>query len=225
MALILSLETSASHCAVAISDSNIILFSATWFVDQSHSRMLVPLIEKALECAEVSISDLHSIAVGSGPGSYTGLRISTSTAKGLCYGLGIPLLAIGSMENMAHQVFEKHSSEQALICIDARRNEIYIALLDRSLQFVLPPQAMILGTSDLVELTNQKPTLMAGTGIEKTLAFFNHPANWKGDYSILPSAETIGILAQQKWDNGAFEDLAQFEPDYVKPVFITAPKA
>lgn len=225
MALILSIETSASHCAVALTDSESTLFSGTWFVDQSHSRMLAPLIEKALECVGISISELSAIAIGSGPGSYTGLRISTSLAKGICFGLNIPLIAIGSMENMALQTFEKYpEAELALVTVDARRNEIYAAVLNRSLQFVLPTQAMVLGTFDLVELTAKKPTLLVGTGNDKACLFFNQPTNWTADSSIIPDAATVGKLAQTRYRNGQFENIAPFEPDYVKPVFITQPK-
>lgn len=226
MAIILSLETSASHCSVAVSNSETTLFSANWFIDQSHSRLLAPLVEKGLECAQISMRQLEALAVGSGPGSYTGLRISTSTAKGICFGLNIPLIAIGSMENMASQAFSKYpEADLVLVAIDARRNEIYAALLNRALQFVLPTQAMVLGETDLVQLTFEKQTLVVGTGTEKTMAFFNQPQHWKVDTGILPNAETVGKLAVEKLTNGTFEDLSSFEPDYVKPVFFTQPKA
>lgn len=210
---------------MAICSQQRVEYAATWFPDHGHSRLLAPLIQTALSATGLSVHQLDALAVGAGPGSYTGLRISTSVAKGICFGAAKPLIAVGTMENLAHQVFALHTGADCVVTLlDARRDEVYIAILDREMRFVLPVQARVLSDLPLPDLLGNRSAVLAGSGAAKTAAFFPSHENWKVDESLQPDAATTGRIALEKWANGQVENLAAFEPQYIKPVFFTQPK-
>lgn len=225
MALILALETSASFCGVALSNEGKVEYSAVWFPDQGHAKVLAPMVHMALQLRGIAFSDLDAVAIGSGPGSYTGLRISTSLAKGICFGSGKPLIAVGTMENLAFQAIERHPRiEYIVTLLDARRDEVYVAVFNRQMEFVLTTQALILKNLDLPALLKDQSALLVGSGAQKTAAHFSNPQNWFTEETLTPTAETTGKLAYRKWEENQFADLASFEPDYIKPVFVTQPR-
>lgn len=158
MSVILSLETSVDTCSVAIHDEGKLLASETIEEPQAHASKLGLLIEKVLKDSNKSSAQLEAVAVTSGPGSYTGLRIGVSTAKGLCYSLNIPLIAVNTLQLMAYQA--SHSiSEGTLMCpmIDARRMEVYSLLMDSSLSILAPIKAEIIDELSYAELlSNQR---------------------------------------------------------------------
>ncbi len=225
MACILAIETSGSYCSVSISDEKTEWYGATFFLPQIHAKALAPLIEKAMLLSEKSWDEIDAVAVGSGPGSYTGLRIAVSMAKGICFGQSKPLIAVGTMENLAVQGFEKYpQTERILVALEARRDEVYAAILDRQLNFIMPTQAIVLGDFHPEPLLDHFNVLLLGDGTPKTSAFFGNPTAWKQDLEIFPDARSVAKVALRKPLEVQYEDLIQFEPDYIKPVFITVAK-
>ncbi|MBK0404952.1 tRNA (adenosine(37)-N6)-threonylcarbamoyltransferase complex dimerization subunit type 1 TsaB [Adhaeribacter sp. BT258] len=227
MALILSLETSSTVCSVALAQSGRLIGASELRLEKSHSSHITVLIQQLLENAGFTEKELSAVAVSGGPGSYTGLRIGTSTAKGLCYALNIPLIAISTLHALALQTikFTANASEY-LFCpmIDARRMEVYTALLTSSLQEVLPDQAKVLDeTSFRKELENQK-IIFFGNGAAKFEAIIGSVANAFFLKNVIPAAEAVSELAWQQYQVAQFEDVAYYEPFYVKEVHITAAK-
>ena len=145
MSLILSIETSTRTCSVALHRDKKLLACTDVFAEKSHSAHLGEMISKALVFTGLNANDLSAVAISKGPGSYTGLRIGTSTAKGLCFGLGIPLIAVNSLTAMAHYV-NSFNFDRKQLCpmFDARRMEVYCQLLDHKLHVIIPTEARII---------------------------------------------------------------------------------
>lgn len=227
MALILSLETSTTVCSVALAQEGRLIGTSELRLEKSHSSHITVLIQQLLENAGFKNEDLSAIAVSGGPGSYTGLRIGTSTAKGLCYALNIPLIAVSTLHALAQQIVKYTSTpEEFLLCpmLDARRMEVYTALLSGSMEEILPDQAMVLEeTSFQEELKNHK-IIFFGSGAAKWQTLLGPNANALFLKSVIPSAEAVSELAWQKYQSGKFEDVAYYEPFYVKEVHITMSK-
>ena len=171
------------------------------------------------------MAELDAIAVSKGPGSYTGLRIGVSTAKGLCYALDKPLIAVNTLLAMANEVNRQNHS-QALLCpmIDARRMEVYTALYDGELNELEKTSAKILEENSFDETLNQKQVLFFGNGADKFMALKTGVANAVFIDNITPSAWSVGLLANQAFLRGDFEDVAYFEPFYLKDFVATKPK-
>ena len=219
----MAIESSGEYCSVAISGLKNETFSSICFLPNSQSALLGNLIHNLLVSSELEVTKLRAIAVGSGPGSYTGLRIGLSMAKGLCFSNDIPLVSVDSMQNIASQAFDKNSEiELVIVALDARRNEIYVAILDRTLQFILPTTALILGDKSLVDIVGNKTVAIAGDGAEKTLNFYAGQQSWILSPKKFATAETLLKLASKKVRDTDFESLESFEPNYIKPVFITS---
>jgi tRNA threonylcarbamoyladenosine biosynthesis protein TsaB len=219
---ILAIESSGEYCSVAISGLKNETFSSICFLPNSQSALLGNLILNLLASSELEIVKLRAISIGSGPGSYTGLRIGLSMAKGLCFSNDIPLVSVDSMQNIASQAFAKNSEiELVIVALDARRNEIYVAILDKMLNFILPTTALILGEKSLVEIVGNRTVAIAGDGAEKTLNYYVDQQSWILSPNIFANAETQLKLASKKVNIADFESLENFEPNYIKPVFIT----
>lgn len=231
MALILSLDTSTAVCSVALhrqndSSAHALLGSYELFIERTSSAMLTTLINDIVKQAGYALTELDAIAVAKGPGSYTGLRISVSTAKGLCFALDKPLLAINTLTAMAEQV-RPYFSENHLLCpmIDARRMEVYCALYNNSGREVLPTAATIIDDHSFTDWLAQGPVVFFGDGAEKCRATLGVHSNAVFPATaILPSARTIGKLALEAFDQGRFEDVATFEPFYLKDFMTIKPK-
>lgn len=216
MPLILSLETSTRVCSVALHSEVQLLGSFEVLVEKSHSKIITVLIEQLLSNAVYSYSDLDAIAVSKGPGSYTGLRIGVSTAKGLCYALEKPLIGINTLQAMAEGVKSKLPSD-FLLCpmLDARRMEVYTALFDHQLNFVENTNAKVLN-GESVQIYQGKKICFLGDGSFKINSILtNLHSSFIAD-GIYPSAKNIGSLAIQAFSRGEFEDTAYFEPYYLK---------
>jgi tRNA threonylcarbamoyladenosine biosynthesis protein TsaB len=219
---ILAIESSGEYCSVAISGLKNEIYSSIGFLPNSQSALLGNLILNLLASSELEIAKLRAISIGSGPGSYTGLRIGLSMAKGLCFSNDIPLVSVDSMQNIASQAFAKNSEiELVIVALDARRNEIYVAILDKMLNFILPTTALILGEKSLVEIVGNRTVAIAGDGAEKTLNYYVDQQSWILSPNIFANAETQLKLASKKVNIADFESLENFEPNYIKPVFIT----
>mgnify|MGYP002713046199 CR=1 FL=1 len=223
--MILSIETSTKTCSVALHDKNTLLAETTLHVDKSHSEKLAVLIKDLLQYAEVNSKQLKAIAVASGPGSYTGLRIGVSTAKGLCYALNIPLIAINTLEAMAFGM-GKTLTEKALICpmLDARRMEVYCLVADHKGKVLQPANAKIIDAHSFEQELSEHKMVFFGNGAAKCKPVMEHSKNAFFIDNEGISAVYVGELALKKFNEEAFEDLAYFEPEYLKEFKAIKPK-
>lgn len=212
---ILHLETSSKNCSVAVSDGEKLLcLCEKTSQDYKQSENLHTYIEWALEGAEMSLKNLDAIALGMGPGSYTGLRIGTASAKGFCFGLNIPLIAINSLESMV-EPFLTESYDVIIPLIDARRMEVYTAIFDgKSGEMKEETSAKILDAASFQEIKDKK-ILFVGDGCTKAKEILSLPlAEYREN--IYPSAKYLIKKAVQKFQQKDFEDIAYFEPFYLK---------
>lgn len=212
---ILYLETSSKNCSVAISENEKLL-CLTEEVSENYkqSESLHTFVEWALEGAEISLKDIEAVSLGRGPGSYTGLRIGASSAKGFCYGLKIPLIAINSMESMI-EPFLGENYEFIIPLIDARRMEVYTAVYDgKTGQELSGTEAKILDESSFQEFKDKK-ILFVGDGARKSKEILQLP-NADFNEDVYPSAQYLIRKTIEKIDKKEFEDVAYFEPFYLK---------
>lgn len=217
---ILHLETSSKNCSVAISEGEKLLcLCEKTSQDYKQSENLHTYIEWALEGAEITLQDLDAISIGMGPGSYTGLRIGTASAKGLCFGLNLPLVATNSLDTMV-EPFINQDYELIIPLIDARRMEVYTATYDgKNGEMLIPTSAEILNENSFNELRNKK-VLFVGDGCIKAKGILNLPlAEYKEN--IYPSAEFLIKPAVRKFTQKEFEDISYFEPFYLKDFHST----
>lgn len=212
---ILYLETSSKNCSVAISDGEKMLCVCEEVSENyKQSESLHTFVEWALEGAELTIKDIDAVSLGKGPGSYTGLRIGAASAKGFCYGLKIPLVAVNSMESMI-QPFLGQNYDLIICLVDARRMEVYTAVYDgNSGKELIPTEAKVLDETSFQEFKDKK-VLFVGDGAAKAKDILDLPnAEFKTD--IYPSAQYLVKKTLEKIQNKDFEDIAYFEPFYLK---------
>lgn len=223
MAIILCIETSTKNCSISLFESNkIISFKENLSEKYSHSEMLTVLIKSMLEEKKISTTDLDAIAVSKGPGSYTGLRIGVSTAKGLCYGLNIPLISVSTLHAMTYQGINLVKSNYYCPMIDARRLEVYAAVFDSKANLVRDIQADIVDEVTY-SLFLEKKVVFFGDGSSKCKSLINHDNAIFLD-NIYPSAKNMGAIAFKSFISKDYEDLAYFEPFYLKD-FIAGKKS
>lgn len=222
MALILSIETSTPICSAALHEGTELLSYAELRLAKSHSAMLSSLIEQVLQNAQKTFSDLQAIAIAKGPGSYTGLRIGTSTAKGICFAHELPLIAINTLEAMAFRV-KPYRHTWLCPMLDARRMEVYCALFDQEMNCLSPTEAKIIEENAFADALESQVIAFFGNGANKCQALIKHSnAHFLDD--IHPSAQQVGLLAQKAFAENQFEDLAYFEPFYLKDFVGKKPK-
>lgn len=216
MALILSLETSSGVCSVALHKDKDLRALAEIHEEYAHASKLGVLIQEVTRQAAIEMRDIGAVAVSAGPGSYTGLRIGTSTAKGLCYALGVPLLAVGTLEIMASQVVGIDRTG-SLLCpmMDARRMEVYCSLFDLDRKMVSEVEAKIIDEKSFEQQLSERPIYFFGNGSEKCRKVITH-SNAHFIEGIDPSARQLGINAAVKLESGDVENLLTFEPFYLK---------
>ena len=217
--LILNLETSTKNCSVTLSNNgNVVLCKEIAEQGYSHAERLHVFIEEILKEAQISILDLKAIAVSKGPGSYTGLRIGVSAAKGLCFGLKIPLISIDTLTILARQI----SVESGLIVpmIDARRMEVYSAVFDANHHMIREVKAEIL-TSE--SFTSFEQTIhFIGDSTEKAKTLLQQSNFVFHDEIVYPSSKEMSALSYEKFQKSDFEDVAYFEPYYLKDFMMTS---
>lgn len=212
---ILYLETSSKNCSVAISDNEKLLcLSEEVSENYKQSESLHTFVEWALEGAGISLKDIEAVSLGKGPGSYTGLRIGAASAKGFCYGLNIPLVAVNSMESMI-EPFLGHNYDLVVSLVDARRMEVYTAVYDGLTGAELSStEAKILDETSFEELKDKK-VIFVGDGAKKAKEILNLPhADFRED--VYPSAQYLIKKSLEKIEHKNFEDIAYFEPFYLK---------
>ncbi|MBM0144811.1 tRNA (adenosine(37)-N6)-threonylcarbamoyltransferase complex dimerization subunit type 1 TsaB [Segatella copri] len=227
MSCILNIETSTDVCSVAISDSGQVIFNKEDHSGPNHAVKLGVYVDEALDFLDSHGLPLEAVAVSCGPGSYTGLRIGVSMAKGICYGRGVKLIAVPTLELMAVPVLlgEHPEQEDALIVpmLDARRMEVYAEVLDRALRVVRPIQADIVDADTYKEYLDQHPVYFFGNGAAKCMETINHP-NAHLVEGIEPLAKNMAPLAEKRFVEGKFEDVAYFVPFYLKDFVAKMPK-
>ena len=212
---ILHIETSSKNCSVAISDGEDLLCVCEEVSENyKQSESLHTFVEWALEGAEITLQDLDAVSLGMGPGSYTGLRIGASSAKGFCYGLKIPLIAVNSMETMI-EPFLDQNFDYIIPLLDARRMEVYTAVFDgNSGKMLTETEAKILDETSFQEFKDKK-VIFVGDGASKAKEIFQLPeAEFNAD--VYPSAKYLIRKAVGKFNNKEFENVAYFEPFYLK---------
>ena len=212
---ILYLETSSKNCSVAISDDEKLLCVCEEVSENyKQSESLHSFVEWALEGAEISIKDIDAVCLGKGPGSYTGLRIGAASAKGFCYGLKIPLIAVNSLESMI-EPFLNQNYDFVIPLVDARRMEVYTAVYDGiSGEELVPTEAKVLDETSFQEFKDKK-VLFVGDGASKTQEIVHLP-NAEFNNDIYPSAKYLVKKTLEKIEKKDFEDIAYFEPFYLK---------
>jgi len=214
MSLILCIETATKCCSVALAkEGQLFAFKEDVPEVYFHSESLNIFIQDLLNDHQHCVHDLDAIAISSGPGSYTGLRIGCSTAKGLCYALNLPLISIPSLESMA-QLKRSHNSDKILCpMIDARRMEVYYSLFYK--KFQTDVQAKVIDENSFEEELKNNSILFYGDGADKCQSFLTHP-NAYFDLGFYASARGMVALSQEKYDLHMFEDIAYFTPFYLK---------
>ncbi len=226
MAVILSIETSTSVCSVALSKDGDCLVEKTHYDGPSHATKLPVFIKEMLDFAAVKNLSPDAIAVSCGPGSYTGLRIGVSTAKGLCFGYDIPLIAINTLQIMASTVIQNQQVDaNTILCpmIDARRMEVYTAFFNNQLETVRKTSADIIEENSYDEQLNKQTVLFFGNGAEKCKTTLKH-SNAVFLNDIHPIAKNMITLAEASFKTKIFEDVAYFEPFYLKEFVATTAK-
>jgi tRNA threonylcarbamoyladenosine biosynthesis protein TsaB len=225
MPLILSLETSTTVCSVAIHRGQNLLASAEVHIEQSHASKLAVLIDEVKKLTGIELGELGAIAISSGPGSYTGLRIGTSTAKGLCYALNIPLISINTLEILAYQMSSLNFNS-SLLCpmIDARRMEVYCLLMDNALNLIQPTEAKIIDEHSFLDQLETRSIIFFGNGSMKCKGVIAHH-NAHFINNIYPSAAQVGMMAHKKFLDREIEDVSSAEPFYLKEFLIKKPAA
>lgn len=226
MACILHIETSTQVCSVAVSEDSHVIFQQEDHSGPNHAERLGSMVDEALSFTDNHAIPFDAVAVSCGPGSYTGLRIGVSMAKGICYGRNLKLIAVPTLELMCVPVLLREMVEEdALLCpmIDARRMEVYAGIYDRALKEVRPVGADVVDADTYKEWLEKHPIYFFGNGAAKCMETINHP-NAHLIEGIEPLAKWMQPLAERRLLNGQTEDVAYFEPFYLKDYVAKMPK-
>lgn len=220
MSLILGIESSTLNCSVALFDDGQLLhLEENADTGYRHAEWLHAFIERCFVSANRKMTELNAVMVCRGPGSYTGLRIGVSAAKGLCYALNIPMLSVSSTELLA---LAAPKTQHVISVLDARRMEVYVEVRNRGGEIVLPVQAMVAEADFMHEFLEQGECIFIGDAAEKLKTVVAHPnARFVQRF---PSAEFMGVIAERKYREQETEDVAYFEPFYLKDFVAGAPR-
>ena len=221
MIYILNIETATKQCSVSVSNNNeLIALRELAEENFNHAEKLHVFIEEVMTESNIKLSDLNAVSVSKGPGSYTGLRIGVSTAKGLCYALDIPLIAIDTLQIIAKQIQISEGIIQPMI--DARRMEVFTASFDKKHQIVGQTKALVLDENSFEEI--KKKIHFIGDGAEKSEAVLKSERFIFYSHLKYPSAKEMVELSYDAYLNKKFEDVAYFEPYYLKDFMLTTKK-
>lgn len=225
MALILHLETATSVCSAALARDGVLLDIEESFDGLVHGEMLAVYIDRLLRRAGLSPRDLNAVAVSMGPGSYTGLRVGLSTAKGMAFALGIHLIAIPTLESLAEALRTEAPGRWQLAALDARREEVYALLADPEGTVVRGPEPLILNETSAFDWLPQgcSTPWVGGDGAGKVIRWWGFSESEAGGTLRCSARHLIGP-ALVRWQADAFADLAYCEPEYLKPANVTTPR-
>lgn len=224
MGRILLLETSTRMLSVALAQDGKVLAERVCDEPRQQASLTAPLVKEVLDAAGVSLRDCDAVAVSSGPGSYTGLRVGVSTAKGLCFGAGLPLISVGTLDILCQQAMnlgaQQHKGSGVIVpMIDARRMEVYTAVYSPAGERLTPIEAVVVSADSFATQLAAGPVLFIGDGALKCREVIGHPnARFVEAY---PMASDMAPLAEAAFQAGRFEDLAYFEPFYLKDFVAT----
>ena len=217
MARILLIETSTAVLSVALSENGTVVASRECHEPRLQASLTAPLVKEVLDSKGLAVRDCDAICVGKGPGSYTGLRVGVSTAKGLAFGAGLPLIAIGSLDILAQAAID--GNHTVIPMIDARRMEVYTAVFSPAGEQLTPVEAKIIGQDSFADYLEKGPVLFIGDGALKCQDVITHPnASFKETW---PLASNMAALAEKAFNEDRFEDLAYFVPFYLKDFVAT----
>lgn len=218
---ILNIETATTVCSVSVSENDQVLALKELDNGYTHAENLHVFIQEVLNAAGISATQLHAVAISKGPGSYTGLRIGTSAAKGLCYALNIPLISVNTLQILSAAAYAKNK-EAVYYCpmIDARRMEVYTAIYDQKLNTIKNTEALILDESSVLNFHNYPSICFFGNGMPKSKELLSGIAGVTFVDNVSTSAAYMPALAHNQFLNSEFEDVAYFEPFYLKDFFI-----
>jgi len=218
--VLLSIETSTQVCSVAIHKGNSLLAEFSVSEEKSHSKLLTHFIDTIVKDCGLKLEDMDAFAVSKGPGSFTGLRIGVSAAKGLCFALDKPLISVNTLEAMAQSV-NANNTDKHYVCpmLDARRMEVYCALFDADMNYIEQTEALIIDENSFREVLEKRKIFFCGNGMQKCRDLLKKYPNSLFVDDIYPSAADIGSIAFAKFLKNEFEDLAYFEPFYLKDFY------
>lgn len=223
---ILQIDTATAVCSVSISNNGVVLECIDAQEPNMHASMLTVFIEQLLERVSLSYQDLSAIAVSKGPGSYTGLRIGVSTAKGLCYALDIPLISVNTLQSMfwGYKKDNRNTKGVFIPMLDARRMEVYLMAFNEQGEVLRPTQAVIMDEHSFEHYGGQNIVLF-GSGAAKLKDLFKDQPEIRIDEDFEHSSSSLSFAAYRNFVNQHFEDLIYFEPYYLKEFIATTPKA
>jgi tRNA threonylcarbamoyladenosine biosynthesis protein TsaB len=225
MALILNIETSTQVCSVNIAKDGVKVAGMETHEQNAHSKVLTVYIEQLLKSSGIGIKEMNAISVSKGPGSYTGLRIGVSCAKGIAFGAGIPMLSVNTLQHMAWGARQMIGLAEDYILapvIDARRMEVYNQLFDMHLNPVSDIRAMIIDAGSFDDILKKNSLYIFGDGAEKCKPLLDHTGICFLDH-VYPSADYMIPFSEDAYKTGKFEDVAYFEPFYLKDFVATIP--
>lgn len=227
MSCILHIETATDVCSVAVSEDGQTIFQKEAKGGATQAQCLGSMVDEALSFTDSHAIPFDAVSVSCGPGSYTGLRIGVSMAKGVCYGRNLPLIALPTLEVMAVPVLLQHDDlpDDSLLCpmIDARRMEVYCAFYTRALKTVRQTEAVVIDGESFRDLLEAHPVWFFGGGAEKCKDVIQHPNAHFID-GVRPQAKYMAPLAERRHANADFVDVAYFEPFYLKEFVATVSK-
>lgn len=217
MSYILNIESSTTNCSVSLANNGeLISIRELNEKNYSHSTKLHSFIEEVLKNSNITVNKLSAIAVSSGPGSYTGLRIGVSAAKGLCYALQIPLISVPTLKVLARQL-NIQREDLIIPVMDARRDEVYSAVYNSEYELVRNIFPEIIDSESFIELAKENKLYFIGNGQEKCERLIRKNSNLIfSNYDTFPSSKEMVLISYEKFKKSKFEDVAYFEPDYLK---------
>lgn len=219
---LLLIESSNEICSVALSQEKSIIQEKYIDKPNSHSVYLAPFVNEVLNNATMSINELDGVVISDGPGSYTGLRIGSSLAKGICLGADIPLMAVSTLKGLAKKALNDYPSvDQAIALVDARRSDAYIGVYNQQLKPIIKEQFITINSELKIEKSN---AVVVGSGAMKFINELDVKKELKHSESVLYAKDLLDE-AMLKWTKRDFVDLTSYEPNYIKSVFVTKPKS
>ncbi len=222
MAIILNIETATTNCSVSIAKNGELVFLKEYnSANFSHAEQLHNFINEVIKQASLTVKQIDAIAVSKGPGSYTGLRIGVSAAKGLCFSLDKPLISVPTLESMAHQL--KIEDGYIIPALDARRMEVYAKVFNSDYKVVRETEAEIIDATSFATYAAEKKVYIIGSGAQKCIGVLENE-NFNFNTEIVPSAKDMCNLSYAKYKVNDFEDVAYFEPYYLKDFLVLQKK-
>ena len=219
---LLLIESSNEICSVALSQEKSIIQEKYINKPNSHSVYLAPFVNEVLNNATMSTNELDGVVISDGPGSYTGLRIGSSLAKGICLGAGIPLMVVSTLKGMAKKALNDYPSvDQAIALVDARRSDAYVGVYNQQLKPLIKEQFITINSELKIEKSN---AVVVGSGAMKFINELDVKKELKHSESVLYAIDLLDE-AMLKWAKQDFVDLTSYEPNYIKSVFVTKPKS